>query len=194
MADSGSAMAAIDRRAHVAQEEEHDEDGEHGALDQRLHRGCVVAARVGDGVVDLASGATSGYWLAELAQLGVDDVGDRKLARPLGAEYGERDHGLAVESREGARLAGVVDDLAEIGQAHLAAAGQQRSWSRPAPRRVGRRRACGSPAPGRRPRRGRRRDRRWSRAPGVLTSPAVMPRPAAGRDRAGCGSRGRRRR
>ena len=55
------------RRAHVAQEDEHDQHREHGAFDQRLHGGGVVAARVGDGVVDLGE-ADVGILLAELGQ------------------------------------------------------------------------------------------------------------------------------
>ena len=153
------------RGAHVAQEDEHDEHGERGAFEQRLHRGGVVAARVGDGVVDLGE-ADVGVLLAELGQPGVDDVGDGQLARAFGAEHGEGDDRLAVEARKRALLAGVVDHLAEIGQAHMAAARQAGSWSRPAPRPGARRPACGSPAPGRRPRRGRRPGRRWWRAPG----------------------------
>ena len=48
IADSGMASAEIDRRAPVAQEQEHDDDREHRALDHRLHRRVILRL----GIVD----------------------------------------------------------------------------------------------------------------------------------------------
>ena len=50
IADSGSAIADDQRGADVAQEDEHDDDRERSALEQRLHGRIVVAL----GVVDRA--------------------------------------------------------------------------------------------------------------------------------------------
>ena len=105
MADSGSAMAVISVARQLRRKMNTTSTASDGALDQRLHRRLVVAARVGDGVVDLGRGGRPGTACRSSAMLGVDDVGDRQLARALGAEDGEGDDRLAVEAGEGARLA-----------------------------------------------------------------------------------------
>ena len=113
------------RRAPVAQEDEHDDDGEQRALDQRLHRRVVGAADVWSTwcrcwQIRRRDGACAS------SVDGLGDVGgDDGVARALGARDGEGDDRIAVERGEGARLGDGVGDGAELVEAHLAAARQR---------------------------------------------------------------------
>ena len=93
-----------DSRADVAQEHEHDDDGEQGALDQRLHRRVVVAEFVVDLGVDFGEGhfRVGGlrFWRASPATLLVD----RHVAGALGAGDAEGDDRLIEQPGEGARF------------------------------------------------------------------------------------------
>ena len=111
------------RRAHVAQEQEHDQHGERRAFDQRFHGSNVVAARIGDGIVDLRQLYIRVLGLELLEGL-VHRIGNRKLARSFHAENRERHDRLAVEPAERPLFAGVIDDATEILEAHLAAAAE----------------------------------------------------------------------
>ena len=163
------------RGAHVAQEEEHDEHGERGAFEQRLHRGRVVAARVGDRVVDLGE-ADVGVLLAAArpACLSTTSATDSSLA-PLERNTEKVTTGSPLRrANERCSLASSMT-WPRSRQADLAAAGQARSWSRRAPRRVRApasvRIACSwPPTSPRPPPRSTLVARTWR-----LTSAAVMP-------------------
>ena len=164
MIDSGSATRGDDGGANVAQEDEHDDDGEQRALDQRLHRRMIVADLVVDLGVDLGEGhlGVRGLDLREALR---DQPIDGDVACALGAGDAEGDDRLVEQAGEGARLGRAVDDRSQFVEAHLAARREARSAAPRGRRRYARRRACGSPAPDRRLRRVRRRDRRCRRGP-----------------------------
>ncbi len=103
------------RRAPVAQEDEHHDDGEDGALDQRLHGRVIGAERVGHHRVDQLE-LDVGVRLLQLRDLLGDVGGDHRVARALGARDGEGDHRRAVERGERARLGGGVRDACRAGR------------------------------------------------------------------------------
>src|SRR5262249_11353740 len=111
------------RRAPVAQEQEHYDDGEDGALDQGLHGRVVGTQRVFDHRVDELE-LDVGVGQLELLDLSGNITGNHHVAGTLGARDGEGDHGTAVECGEGALLGRGVSDRSEFVQAHLAAARQ----------------------------------------------------------------------
>ena len=174
MIDSGRAMAVTSVAPQIAQEHEHHDDREHRALDQRLHRRVIIPELIVDLRVDLGEGHVRVFGLNLLKPLG-DQLIHRHVARALGARDAEGDDRLVEEAREGARLGRPVGDGRNLVEPHLPAAGQrdrQRCEIRDA---AGARQACGSPAPGRRSRRVRRRDRHCLARTCSLTAAAVTP-------------------
>ena len=125
MIDSGSAIAVTMRGAQIAQEHEHDDDREHRALDQRLHRRMIVAEFVVDLGVDLGEGHLGMRGLDLLRAACAISCVDRHVARALGAGDAEGDDRLVEEPGEGARLGRAVDDRPEFVEPHLASAGQR---------------------------------------------------------------------
>ena len=108
----------------VAQEDEHDDDGQRGTLQQGAHGGFVVAFDIADGVVDQGV-ADFRMGLGQLRQFGFDHAGDIDIAGALGAEDAERDHLLvAVQLGEGAGFLEGVGHLAQVAQPDLAATRQ----------------------------------------------------------------------
>ncbi len=112
-----------ERRAQVAQEHEHHDDGERRALDQRLHRRVIVAELVVDLGVDLGE-LHLGVLLLQLGEPRRDVAIDRHVARALGAGDGEGDDRLIEQPREGARLGGGVGRRSQFVEPHAPAAGQ----------------------------------------------------------------------
>ena len=125
------------RRAPVTQEQQHDGGREHRALDQALHGGVVAALGGPHTVVDPRVdhvGIAGGKRLQVVA----DGVGDGDLAGALGAEDREGDdRGGAVQAGEIARLLVAVGDGGEVGEARLAAAGQNDAGGRELGERAG---------------------------------------------------------
>jgi hypothetical protein len=113
-----------DRCPQVAKEDEDHDDGEDGALHQRLHRRLVDPERIGDGRVDeLQLDVRMGA--AQLLHLGLDLAGDRYIARPLAAADGNADDRLAVELGVEPWFRHRVADGAERIEAHAASARQR---------------------------------------------------------------------
>ena len=113
-----------DGRPDVPQEDEHDDDGERRALDQRLHRRMVVAELAHDLGVDLGEGHFRMRGL-DFRQALRDPLVDCHVARAFGAGDPEGDDRLIEQTRERARLRGAVDDRSELVETHLASARQR---------------------------------------------------------------------
>ena len=123
--DSGSEIGGDDGGAQVAQEQQHDDDREHGALEQRRDRGVVVALGEVDRGVDQLQ-VDIGIGRLERVDALLHGGGDHHVASALGALDAECDHRLAVEASEGAAVGDGVGDGAEVVEPHLAA-GKQRN-------------------------------------------------------------------
>ena len=112
-----------DRRAQVAQEQEHDEDGEHGAFDQRLHRRFVGAEGVVDRIVDAGDGG-AGVLGLDLLDLGAAASATVMSLAPLPRVMEKATTDLPSSSGEGARFFPGIGDGAEFIEPDLAAAWQ----------------------------------------------------------------------
>ena len=113
-----------DGGADVAQEQQHDDDGEDGAFEQGRNRGFVIAlGEVHRGVDQLEVDVGIGGLQRVDALL--HGGGDHHVAGALGALDAERHHRLAVEAGEGAAIGDGVGDGAEIVETNLAAAEQR---------------------------------------------------------------------
>ncbi len=113
-----------DGRPDVAQEQQHDDDGENGALEQGRDRGLVIAfGELHRGVDQLQIDIGIGD-LQRIDAL-LHGGGDHHVAGALGTLDAERHHRFAVETGEGAAVGDGVGDGAEIVETHLAAAEQR---------------------------------------------------------------------
>jgi hypothetical protein len=101
----------------VAQEQQHDHDGEDGALEQGRDRGLVVALGVLDRRVDQLQ-VDVGIGRLERVDPLLHRRRDDDVAGALGALDAERHHRLAVEAGEGAAVGDGVGDGAEIVEPH----------------------------------------------------------------------------
>ena len=118
------------RGAPVAQEDEHHDDGQDGALDHRLHRRVIGTERVDDHRVDLQLDV--GVGLLQLVNLLGDVGGNHHVARSLGPRDGER-HGnlpLSAAKVRGSAVASVTEPSWSSAPCGRAAA---RSWWPPSP-------------------------------------------------------------
>ncbi len=113
-----------DGGAQVAQEQEHDDDGEDGAFEQRRDRRVVVAVGVFDRGVDHLQ-VDVGIGGLERVDALLHGLGHLHVAGALGALDAERDDRLAVEAGEGAAVRDGVGDGTEIVEPDLAAAEQR---------------------------------------------------------------------
>ncbi len=112
-----------DGGADIAQEQEHDDDGENGALEQGRDRGLVVAlGEFNRGVDQLEIDVGVGDFQRVDALL--HGGSDHHVAGALRALDAERHHRLAVEAGEGPAVGDGVGDGAEIVEAHFAAGRQ----------------------------------------------------------------------
>ena len=109
-----------DGRADVAQEQEHHDHRQRGALEQRVDGRFVVAEGEVDHGVDLLD-LDVGIALPDLVDFLLHRGGDDDVALALGAPDAERDDGFAVEPGEGARRRHGVGHDAEIFEPDLAA-------------------------------------------------------------------------
>ena len=90
MIDSGSAIAAMTRRAHIAQEQEDDDDRQRRALEQRMHRRVVIALGIAHRGVDQLE-RDLGMGRARSTQCLLDLGGDAsRRSRPWRAECRRR--------------------------------------------------------------------------------------------------------
>ena len=112
-----------ERGAHVAQEDEHDDDGESRALDQRLHGRMIIADLAVDLGVDLGEFHLRMRGLDFLQPL-CDQRVDRHVACALGAGHAEGDDRLVEQAGEGARFGRAVGDGPELVEADPAPAWQ----------------------------------------------------------------------
>ncbi|MHC2689003.1 NTP pyrophosphatase (non-canonical NTP hydrolase) [Bradyrhizobium liaoningense] len=113
-----------DGRAQVAQEQQHDDDGEDGAFEQGRDRRVVVAVGVFDRGVDHLQ-IDVGIGRLERVDALLHGFGDLHVAGALGTLDAERNHRLAIEAGEGAAVGDGVGDGAEIVEPDLAAAEQR---------------------------------------------------------------------
>ena len=107
--------------ADISQEEQHHKDCEDGAFDQCLHRGVIVAERIGHGIIDFGE-VYFGVLRPQLVKVCFHHLGNGKLTLSLGAEHGKCHYGLAIEASKRALLAGIIDDAAEVFEPNLAPA------------------------------------------------------------------------
>ena len=113
-----------DGGADVAQEQQHDDDGEDRALEQGRDRGFVIALGEFDRGVDQLQIDVGIGDLQRIDAL-LHGGGDHHVAGALGALDAERHHRFAVEAGEGAAVGNGVGDGAEIVEPHFAAAEQR---------------------------------------------------------------------
>ncbi len=113
-----------DRGPDVAQEQQHDDDGEDRALEQGGDRRLVIALGEFDRGVDQLE-VDVGIGRLQRVDALLHGGGDHHVAGALGALDAERHHRLAVEAGKGAAVGDGVGDGAEIVEAHLAAAEQR---------------------------------------------------------------------
>ncbi len=131
------------RRANVAQEEEHDKDGEHRALDERFHRRDVVAPRIGDGIVDLREldVGIGGFRVPSTSRLTASETESSLV--PLVRKTENETTGWPLSRAERSLLAGAIDDSAEILETNFASAGENNFGIGQCLQRAARRRMCG---------------------------------------------------
>ena len=113
-----------DGGADVAQEQQHDDDGENRAFEQRRDRGLVIALgefHRGVDQLEIDIGIGDLQRIDALLHRG----GDHHVAGALRALDAERHHRLAVEAGEGAAVGDGVGDGAEIVETDFAAAEQR---------------------------------------------------------------------
>ena len=113
-----------DGGANVAQEQQHDDDGENRAFEQGRDRGFVVAMGEFDRGVDQLE-VDIGIGHLERVDPLLHEAGHHHVARTLRALDAQRHHRLAVEAGKGAAVGNGVGDGAEIVEPHFAA-GKQR--------------------------------------------------------------------
>ena len=113
-----------DGGADVAQEQQHDDDGEDRAFEQGRDRRFVIALGEFDRGVDQLQVDVGIGGLQRVDAL-LHGGGDHHVAGALGALDAERHHRLAVEAGKGAAIGDGVGDGAEIVEPHLAAAEQR---------------------------------------------------------------------
>ena len=113
-----------DGGANIAQEQQHDDDGEDGALEQGRDRGLVIAVGEFDRGVDQLE-VDVGIGHLERVDPLLHEARHHHVARTLGALDAERHHRLAVEAGKGAAVGDGVGDGTEIVEPNFAA-GEQR--------------------------------------------------------------------
>ena len=149
----------------VAQEQQHDDDGENGAFEQGRDRRLVIAlGEFHRGVDQLEVDVGMGDLQRVDALL--HGGGDHHVAGALRALDAERHHRLAVEAGEGAAVGDGVGDGAEIVEADFAAGRQADHGSGEVVEGLGAGERADRPGRSFRFRPGRRRDRHWCRAGG----------------------------
>jgi hypothetical protein len=125
-----------DGGAQVAQEQQHDDDGEDGALEQGRNRRVVIAVGVLDRGVDHLE-VDVGIGGLERVDALLNGLGHLHVAGALGTLDAERDDRLAVEAGEGAAIGDGVGDGAEIVEPDLAAAEQRNHGAGKVTQRLG---------------------------------------------------------
>ena len=157
MTDSGRATAAIRVARQSRRNRNTTIDRQHRALDQRVHGGFVVALGIVDRVSSILVIVTSGCVGLQLVdRLPSTRSSTSTSLAPLARKTPKETTGLAVERAKdrGSSQASVTWPRSD--QPHLAAPGERDLERREICQHRRRRRACGSPARGRRNRRCRR--------------------------------------